>query len=114
MIDTGLFVGTAPDPGTANGVLCRINSSSNTLDIVPVQGGVQLSGSSAGIPMLQAGFYRMRLTQRANKWTCDLTFNGTTTTVMTTQTVTAPLYMSLRAENMFVHFHSVVAETALP
>src|SRR5439155_8984639 len=112
MIDTGLFVGTNPDPNAANGALCRLYND-NSLDIVPVQGGVQLTGSSALLPggaMLSAGFYRLRFTQRGNKWTCDVTFNNATTTLMTTQSVTAPLYMSLRAENMFVHFHSVVAE----
>jgi hypothetical protein len=114
-IDAGLFVGTNPNPGApgTSGVLCRLNSTSGSLDILPVQNGTLLTGSSAGLA-INAGFYRFRLTQRGNKWMCDATFNGVTTTVQTTQAVTAPLYMSLRAENMFVHFHSVVAETALP
>jgi hypothetical protein len=114
-IDTGLFVGTSANPealGTS-GVLCRLNSSSNSLDILPVQNGTLVTGTSAGLT-INAGFYRMRLTHRAGNWTCDTTFNGTTTTVTTTQAVTAPLYMSLRTENMFVHFHSVVAESVRP
>jgi hypothetical protein len=38
----------------------------------------------------------------------------TPVTVMTTQTVTAPLFITLENDNMGSHFHSIVAESKLP
>ena len=59
--------------------------------------------------------YRLRLTQRGGTWTCEAAATGMSpVTVTTTQTVTAPLFITLENDNMGSHFHSVVAESKLP
>ena len=118
--DTGIYVGTRPNPGDpqADGVLCQIayrgGNGNDTLDIYEVDNGTQHNRSSQPLQFAPT-LYRIRLTQRGSNWTCEAAADNIgPQTVTATQSVTAPLYMSLRAENIQVHVHSVVAETALP
>jgi hypothetical protein len=114
-VDTGFFVGTSPSssaPGT-DGALCILNSLSGRLEIYKVQNGTFVLGMASALTV-QGARYRMRMTQRGSNWTCEAKLNTTAVTVSTTQTVTAPLFMSLRSAGSSNHFHSVVAETALP
>jgi hypothetical protein len=120
--DTGLFIGTSANPNQGTGVFCALTSNGgpDTLDIYKVDNG------SYGVPTtqslgqtLQQTAYRLRLTQRAGNWTCEVARVDTPsnpvvlTTVQTMQTVTGPLFMTLMNDNMGSHVHSVVAETKL-
>jgi hypothetical protein len=118
--DTGLYVGTNANPGSpeANGVLCTLTyhggSGNDNLEIMPVSNGTLGGTLTSPLPFVSTR-YRLRVTQRGNTWTCDATASGLgSATVMLTKAVAGPLFMSLRAENMESHFHSVVAESALP
>jgi len=118
--DTGIFVGNNANPTAANaeGVLCTLHyhagSGPDTLDIYPVHQGTLQAPTTTNQQFVSA-MYRMRLTQRAAGWTCEATANGLNPASVTlTKAVTGPLFMSLRSENMEAHFHSVVAESALP
>lgn len=118
--DTGLFLGTSPNVNQATGVYCALTwngGGPDTLDIYKVTNG------GFGVPMtanlgaqISGTVYRLRLTQHAGIWTCEVTSSEMTTpvTVMTTQTVTAPLFITLENDNMGSHFHSIVAESKLP
>jgi hypothetical protein len=114
-IDTGIFVGTGPNPSAPGsyGALCILNSISMRLEIYKVQNGTLLSGMGSAL-QISGNKYRMRLTQRGSNWTCEALVNGTSVTVSTTQAVTAPLYMALRSAGSSNRFLSVVAETSLP
>lgn len=118
--DTGIYLGTRPNPGdpAADGVLCQIayrgGNGNDTVDIFEVDNGTLHNRISKSLPFAPT-LYRIRLTQRGSDWTCEAQADTVgSQSVSTTQTVTPPLYMSLRAENSLVHVHSVVAETALP
>ncbi len=115
-IDGGIFVGTNANPSSPNsdGALCVISTSAQQLQLYPVHSGVRGAASPINIPMVMGTLYRLRLTHRAGTWTCEMAVgNSTPVSVTATQTVVAPLFMSLRAESSRVNFHSVVAETKL-
>lgn len=117
--DSGIFVGNNVNLNQATGVFCGLTSNDNgpdSLDIYRVNNGqfsvpsIQNLGAA-----LAATPYRVRLTQRGSNWTCEAVASGINpVTVTTTQTVTGPMFMTLQNDNMQSHFHSVVAETALP
>lgn len=117
--DSGVFVGTSVNIMQASGVFCALTSNDNGPDSLDIY---HVSNGSFGIPTIQnlgqglaPTTYRLRLTQRGNNWTCEAVASGLNpVTVTTMQTVTAPLFMTLQTDNMQSHFHSVVAETALP
>jgi hypothetical protein len=120
LVDTGIYLGTRANPGDpkATGVLCQLSyrggDGNDTIDIYEVDNGTIHNRSSQPL-QFSPTLYRMRLTQRGSSWTCEAQADNIgPQTVTATQMVTAPLYMSLRAENVQVHVHSVVAETALP
>ncbi|HEX6839402.1 MAG TPA: hypothetical protein VF334_22650 [Polyangia bacterium] len=115
--DSGIFVGTSPNPNMGSGVFCALtaNGGPDTLDIYRVTNGSYSvpTSQSLGAPLMMAN-YRLRLTHRAGAWTCEaLLSGGTPVTVTTSQTVTAPLFITLMNDNMGSHFHNVVAETKL-
>ncbi|HXU73057.1 MAG TPA: hypothetical protein VN947_27250 [Polyangia bacterium] len=116
--DTGVFVGTSANPNQGNGVFCALtwnNGAPDTVNIYHVNSG------SYGVPStlslgneLQMLDYRLRLTHRAGTWTCEVVPNGgAPITVTTSQTVTAPLFITLINDNMGSNFHHVVVETKL-
>jgi hypothetical protein len=121
---TGIYAVTDPDPrsAAANGMLCAFACHScgvagtDTLDIVPVVGGVLGSSTSMPLPFATMPVeYRLRLTQRGSMWTCEGVAQGIgTATVTATLSVTGQIFMSLRAASLKPHIHSVVAETKLP
>jgi hypothetical protein len=124
----GIYGVTDPDPrsANANGMLCAFSchntaagcgpGGNDTLDIVPVVGGVLQTTTS--VPLLFATMpteYRLRLTHHSGIWTCDALAQGIgTATVSATQAVTGQIYMTLRAQSLKAHIESVVAETKLP
>jgi hypothetical protein len=118
--DAGIYVGNNANPtaATAEGVLCTLDyhggSGTNTLDIYPVHQGT-LQAPTTTPQQFVSAMYRMRLTQRSSGWTCEAIANGLSDASVTlVKPVAGPLFMSLRSENMEAHFHSVVAESALP
>jgi hypothetical protein len=119
--DEGLFLGNSPSPGSAgsNGMLCVLTihqqGGNNTLDLATVQNGAITGQTNApfNFPVTQVR-YRMRLTQRGANYTCDVVGGGPTVTV-TRNAPSAPVgsqYVSLHAQNIEAHFHSVFAATA--
>jgi hypothetical protein len=120
--NAGIYAVTDPDPRStnANGMLCAFSyhggGGADTLDIVPVAGGNLQVATSMPLPFAtQPVQYRLRLTQHSGMWTCEgMAVGISTATVTATKTVTGQIFMTLRAENLRAHFHSVVAETKLP
>ena len=120
--DAGIFVGNNANPAAPNaaGVLCILHyhptAMADTLDLIPVFAGT-LGSATTTTTLFHSALYRMRLTQRASGWTCETTSNGSTPATVTlpsSDAVAGPLFMSLRSENMAVHFNAVVAESTLP
>lgn len=117
--DTGVFVGTGTNLNQATGVYCALTANDNGPDSLDIY---RVTNGSFGVPSIQnlgqgltATPYRVRLTQRGSNWTCETVASGLNPVmVSTTQTVTGQLFISLENDNMQSHFHSVVAETALP
>lgn len=115
--DTGVFVGDNSNPvaANANGVLCTLHyhggGPPDTLDFAPITNGA--AGAPTTTPMqFVSAMYRLRVTNRAGAWTCEATANGLApATVTLSQSVTGPLFISLRAENMESHVHAVSAES---
>jgi hypothetical protein len=117
--DTGIFVGTSANMNQGTGVYCSLTSNSgapDTLDLYKVMnGGFGIPTTTNLATELANTSYRIRLTQRGGNWTCEALQAGQNpVSVTTTQTVTAPLYMTLANDNLASHIHSVVAETKLP
>ncbi|HEX9103781.1 MAG TPA: hypothetical protein VF997_16335, partial [Polyangia bacterium] len=116
---TGMFVGTSANVNQATGIFCGLSvniGGPDTVDIIKVVNGAQSGlpiSQSLGSPVMMTA-YRLRLTQRGGMWTCEALVGSTPITVSTTLTATAPLYITLRNDNMGSNFHSVVAESKLP
>ncbi len=117
--DTGIYVGTSANVNQGVGVFCGLSSNvggPDTLDLIKVMNGGEVgltASQSLGQPLMMMA-YRLRLTQRGGTWTCEALVGTTPITVTTMQPVTAPLYITLRNDNMGSNFHSVVAESKLP
>lgn len=125
--NTGIYAVTDPDPRStnANGMLCAfschscVGGGTDTLDIVPVVAGVLQTATSMPLPFAtqppSTAVYRLRLTHHSGMWTCEANAPGVgAATVAATQTVTGQIFMTLRAQSLRAHIHSVVAETKLP
>jgi hypothetical protein len=117
----GIFVGDSANFGSASGMLCTINfyngPQNGTLEMNVVQNGSIQPPTQQQFPFGNNVVYRLRLTQRGNNWSCEGVANGippTTVTGASAAAPTGPLFMGLFAANIEVHFHSVVAESALP
>jgi hypothetical protein len=130
-VSTGIFVGPAPAPVNASGVLCsatfHANQPGDTVEVSPVTDGTINSGAAqkatlaVTFPFQQ--LVRLRLTQRGSSYICELGVPNAQNNGVNTLAVTPPLsvntatgnqFMILRATNQQAHFHSVVAETTMP
>lgn len=122
--DVGIFLGNSPNPGggSTNGMLCAMvydqQARVSTLQLQEVQNGTVTSTAMMPVNFMNQVSYRLRLTQRGASYTCEsATMNGPGTVTVTKQEPSAPTgpqFMALHAQNIEAHFHSVVAESALP
>ena len=116
--DTGIFIGTSANTNQATGVFCSLsaNGGADTLDIQRIVNGAPMGvPTSQSVGTLIKASYRIRLTHRNGAWTCEAFLSNppVNASVTTSQTVTAPLFITLVNDNMDSHFHYVVAETKL-
>lgn len=122
--DFGIFLGNSPNPGggTSDGMLCVMvydqQQRASSLQLQDVENGSVVSTAMMPVQLANDVTYRVRLTQRGAGYTCESsTMNGSGTVTVSKQAQVAPTgpqFMALHAQNAEVHFHSVVAESALP
>lgn len=122
--DVGLFLGNSPNPGggSTSGMMCAMvydqQQRTSTLQLQEIQNGNVATTALMPVNFMNQVNYRIRLTQRGASYTCEsATMNGpgaVTVTMQASAAPTGPQFVALHAQNIEAHFHSVVAETALP
>lgn len=121
--DSGIYLGQPANPGAASsaGMVCSVNfnqgSQQGELVLSTVQGGMVTGASRTPFPFMTGVRFRIRLTQRGAAYLCEAASAGQPTVSVTRMASAAPVgpqFMALHAQNVEAHFHSVVAQTALP